>query len=194
MATASEVRDMLRRLGEGGGLRDIVKTALVETALRGESVAKRNVATVLNVRSGHLRRSITGFVRDTPDGPEAVIRAGGRLPDSPVDVRYARTHEYGATIVPTRGQYLRIPLPPALTGAGVDRFGGPLRVMAPDTFTVLRARNGGLFLKHKRTGALWYKLVRSVTIRPRPFLRPAAEDAAERFPRYFAAALTRATT
>ena len=67
---------MIKRMG-AGGFRAAVQRTMVEVALRGEGYAKGNAATVLNVRTGHLRRSIAGTVRDTPEGPEAVISAGG---------------------------------------------------------------------------------------------------------------------
>jgi len=179
---------MLKRLG-AGGFRAAVQRTMVEVALRGEGYAKGNAATALNVRTGHLRRSIAGTVRDTPEGPEAVISAGGRV-NGGASVRYAGTHEYGATITPKRSRYLRIPLPPARTAAGVDRFGGPLRQSGAGLFTVIKSRSGRLFLKHRPSGALWYMLVERVTIRARPFLRPAADRAAADLPRVLAKHIT----
>lgn len=191
MTTAADLAAKIRAMGPGGFAR-VVGVALIKTAFRGESAAKDNVRTVLNVRSGHLARSITGFVRQGSGGPEAVIRAGGRIPGVVEPVRYAATHEYGATILPRNGKYLRWPLPPALTGAGVDRYGGPLRTMAPGVFRVVRVQGEGIFLVHIPSGQRWYRLIRKATIRARPFLRPAARDAADRFPRYLAEALDRA--
>jgi hypothetical protein len=186
--TPAEAAAMIKRLG-AGGFRAAVQRTMVETALRGEGYAKGNAATVLNVRTGHLRRSIAGTVRDTSEGPEAVISAGGRV-NGGASVRYAGTHEYGATITPKRSRYLRIPLPPARTAAGVDRFGGPLRQSGAGLFTVIKAKSGRLFLKHRPSGALWYMLVERVTIRARPFLRPAADRAAIDLPRVLARNIT----
>ena len=193
MASAADVAARLRRLGSDG-LRRVVEQAMVATALKGEQAAKDTVRAVTVTRTGNLYGSITGFVRAGSDGPEAVIRAGGRSP-SGTWLGYARTIEYGSDgpIIPTRGRYLRIPLPPARTGAGVDRFGGPLRTMAPGLFRVIKAKTTGkLYLKHIPSGELWYRLVESVTIRARPFLRPGAEVAAAAFPRYFARSFQRA--
>jgi hypothetical protein len=179
---------MIKRMG-AGGFRAAVQRTMVEVALRGEGYAKGNAATVLNVRTGHLRRSIAGTVRDTPEGPEAVISAGGRV-NGGASVRYAGTHEYGATVTPKRSRYLRIPLPPARTAAGVDRFGGPLRQSGAGLFTVIKAKSGKLFLKHKPSGTLWYMLVEQVSIRARPFLRPAADRAAADLPKVLARNIT----
>jgi hypothetical protein len=188
--TAAEAAAMLKRLG-AGGFRVAVHRTMVEVALRGEGYAKGNAATVLNVRTGHLRRSIAGTVRDTPEGPEAVISAGGRV-NGGASVRYAGVHEYGTKdpIRPKRGRYLRIPLPPARTAAGVDRFGGPLRQSGAGLFTVFKAKSGALYLRHKPSGQLWYKLVEQVSIRARPFLRPAADRAAADLPRVLARNIT----
>jgi len=186
--TAAEAAAMLKRLG-AGGFRAAVGRTMVEVSLRGERYAKRYVETHKLWQSGHLFRSVVGSVRDTPQGPEAVISAGGRV-NGGASVRYAGTHEYGATIRPKQSRYLRIPLPPARTGAGVDRYGGPLRQSGAGLFTVFRAQDGRLFLRHKPSGQLWYKLVRQVTIRARPFLRPGAALAADDFPKVLAKHIT----
>lgn len=186
--TPAEAAAMLKRLG-AGGFRAAVQRTMVEVAMRGESYGKANVRSQGLWQNGHLFRSIAGTVRDTPEGPEAIISAGGRLKDG-ASVRYAATHEYGATIRPKRSRYLRIPLPPARTPAGADRFGGPLRQSGAGLFTVIKAKSGRLFLKHKPTGALWYMLVEQVTIRARPFLRPAADRAAADLPKVLARNIT----
>jgi hypothetical protein len=193
VASAADVAAKLRRLG-GDGFRRVVEQSLVAAALKAEQVAKDNVRAVTVTRTGNLYGSITGFVRTGDQGPEAVVRAGGRSPDGRW-LGYARTIEYGSDgpITPKRGRYLRIPLPAARTAAGVDRFGGPLRTMAPGLFRVIKAKaTGKLYLLHIPSGKLWYRLVESVTIRPRPFLRPGAEVAAGLFPRYLAKNLSRA--
>ena len=194
MASAADVAARLRRLGTDG-LRRVVEQAMTSTALKGEQAAKDRVRQVTVTRSSNLYGSIIGFVRAGSDGPEAVIRAGGRSP-SGTWLGYARTIEYGSDgpINAKPGKFLRIPLPPARTGAGVDRYGGPLRTMAPGLFRVVQIppKSGKLYLLHIPSGKLWYRLVRSVTIRARPFLRPGAEVAAAAFPRYFAKSFQRA--
>jgi hypothetical protein len=66
--------------------------------------------------------------------------------------------------------------------------------MAPGLFRVVQIppKSGKLYLLHIPSGKLWYRLVRSVTIRARPFLRPGAEVAAAAFPRYFTKSFQRA--
>lgn len=170
----------LRQIGQAGVARAIGKT-LTAVALIGEGEAKGRAP----VRSGHLRRSIAGKVRQGPQGPEAVISAGGRI-EGAADVVYAGVMEYGATIKPKKSQYLRVPLPAAMTGAGVDRYPSPLRVSGAGLFYVQRGKAGTLLLIHRPSGKPWYRLVRSVTIRARPFLRPGAQVAADRMPAQFA--------
>jgi len=174
----------LRAIGQAGVTRALHRT-MVAAALIGEGAAKDRASTVLQVRTGHLVRSIAGKVRQGPEGPEAVISAGGRVSGA-APVVYAGTHEYGATITPKRGKYLRIPLAAAKTQAGVDRYPTPLRVSGAGLFYVRKSKAGRLLLIHKPTGAPWYMLVPSVTIRARPFLRPGAQVAADRLPAQFA--------
>lgn len=178
--TPGELAAQLRALGQGGVSRIVQKT-LVAVALIGEGEAKGRAP----VRSGHLARSITGTVRQGAGGPEAVLSAGGRV-EGAAPVVYAGAQEYGATIVPKRGKYLRIPLPAAKTQAGLDRYPTPLRISGAGLFRVQQGKAGALYLIHTPSGQPWYKLVRSVTLRARPYLRPAARVAAERMPRQFA--------
>jgi hypothetical protein len=150
--TPEQFAAKLRTVGQVGVARAVGR-ALVATALIGEGEAKARAP----VLSGHLRRSIAGKVRQGPEGPEAVISAGGRV-EGAADVVYAGVMERGATITPKRGKFLRIPLGPAKTQAGLDRYPTPLRVSG-----------AGLFF-----------------VRARPFLRPGAEEAARRLPAQFA--------
>jgi hypothetical protein len=94
-------------------------------------------------------------------------------------VKYARLQELGGTVNARQGGYLRIPLPPAKTGAGVDRYSGPLREIARGKFTVIKSRAGNLLLIDIETGEPWYLLRKSVTIRARPYLRPAIDHVAK---------------
>jgi hypothetical protein len=194
VASAADVAAKLRRLG-GDGFRRVVEQALISTAEKAEQVAKDNVRALTVTRSGNLYGSITGFVRTGDQGPEAVVRAGGRSPEGKW-LGYARTIEYGSDgpIRAKPGKYLRIPMKAALTQGGSDRYGGPLRTMAPGLFRVVQIppKTGKLYLLHIPSGKLWYRLVRAVTVRARPFLRPGAEVAAGLFPRYLAKNLSRA--
>lgn len=173
----------LRAIGQTGVARAIGKT-LVSAALIAEGHAK-GIVPVLN---GHLRNSIAGKVRQGPKGPEAVVSAGGRV-EGAINVIYAGVIEYGTKgpILPKRGKYLRIPLGPARTQAGQDRYPTPIRISGAGLFYVRRSKAGNLLLFHKPSGVPWYKLVESLPARaPRPFLRPGAQEAASRMPAQFA--------
>lgn len=80
------------------------------------------------------------------------------------DSKYARIHEKGGTIKPTKSKYLAIPLDAAKTGAGVSRYKSPRDVPGLKFGGYSKAGNPIL-----RTveGQPMYVLVQSVTIKPR---------------------------
>lgn len=111
----------------------VIKKSLVAAALEVESHMQEKVLSgqVLKVRTGALRRSITSAVTDIDGDMIALIGSGvrqsrkatydasqnrwnpdGRLP-------YADIQETGGVIKPRKAKYLAIPLPAALTAAGV---------------------------------------------------------------------------
>jgi len=154
-----------------------VKKALVASALEMEGQAKRNCRRVLQMRTGRLVGSITSGVAPAPGGKAAWdinLRAGGRAKGA--DVPYAAIHEYGGTIRPKNGAYLRIPLGAALTTAGVDRFATPLRSTGAGLFGVVKTERGSLLLQHRPSGVPWYVLVPQVRMPARPFMRPAFDE------------------
>lgn len=132
----------------------------------------------LAVRSGALRASF-GFAIEGQGSAMGArigyilpqVRPGGGDP-----LIYARIHEgwpdgrTSTRIVPTRGQYLTIPLAAAKTPAGVTR--GRARDF-PDTF-VARSRRGQLFIFQRQGTAIvpLFLLVKEVVIPARPALRP----------------------
>lgn len=185
--TSATAADQLLRLGNGGARRLMAK-AVREGALEAEAVAKTETypASGLHVRSGRLRASIGGSVRETAETLELVLGAGGQRAGK--DVRYAGVHEGVApdgtrvtstTIRPVKGEFLRIPTVFGMTAAGVDRYPGPLRETANGLFRVAASDDGRLYLvptKSGKRGAVEppsYNLVRQVKIPARPFLRPA---------------------
>lgn len=139
---------------------------------------------VLRVRSGNLRRSITG-VTEMENGPVAIgkVRAGG----GQRDVRYARIHELGGVITPNGnsgggGKFLAIPTSMAP--------GGQTKHTARDVpglrFQPIRGGSMGLLVRDnpgaKRGGRgarsdILYILVRRVTMPARPYLRPSVMEA-----------------
>ena len=153
-------------------LPDQLRRTLVVSALDAEAEAKQNATTRLNVRTGRLRASIQGTVEQDGGGSfSIVLRAGtpdgGRVP-------YARIHEEGGTIRPKRGRFLKIPVGPALTGAGVSRL-PPGR---NGDFRFVPTPRGGVLVG--RDGKVWYVLRREVRIPARPYLAPALAAAAPR--------------
>jgi len=138
----------------------------------------------LNVRSGHLRRSI-GHETDTGAltvkvGPLAAAKGGDGTP-----IAYAAIHEFGGTIKPKRGKWLTIPSELAMTPAGVPRYPSArdvpgLRFQPIDGSRALLVKDR----KGRRARSeVWYYLVRSVTMPARPYLRPAASVSRNRFQR-----------
>jgi len=128
-------------------------------------------------RTGNLARSIIG--RGELIGGLPAMRVG--VFRGPA-LRYAGVLEYGTrglnpespypTIVPKRARALAVPVEggPALTPAGVERFGGPRNFPQPLHFVpVLRGRLVG-FLKTD-AGESAYMLLKSVDIAPRFYLR-----------------------
>lgn len=161
-----------------GGLAKVIRAPMVGLALEGERRGKLNATTRLRVRSGRLRASITGKVRDVNGMPEIVLSAGGRTGGA--DVGYARMLEFGGIQRPRNAKMLRIPLPAALTAAGVDRYPSPLRITGAGEF-VLRKSKAGKLLLHKLNpdgslGPPWYVLAANSTIPAHPYLGPALES------------------
>lgn len=151
----------------------VIHRALLTSALAMERSAKLNATTKPRARSGRLRASISGTVEADTGGYRLTLSAGGT--GGRGEVNYARLQEEGGTVTARAGGYLRIPLAPALTGAGVDRFPGPLRVVAPNLFRVVPV-NGRLFLEKTSgsgAGQFWYVLKKSVTVPATRFLSAA---------------------
>ena len=147
-----------------------LRSAATAAALDAEAEAKQNATTRLNVRTGRLRASIRSTVEQVSGDLAIVLRAGtdgGAVP-------YARIQEEGGTIRPKKGKYLKIPVGPALTGAGVSRL-PPGR---SGDFRFVPTPRGGVLVG--RDGKVWYVLRREVRIPARPYLAPALAAAAPR--------------
>lgn len=152
-----------------------VTGALTSAGLGMERAAKLNATTRPRVRTGRLRASIASSVTADAKGYRLSMSAGGV--GGRGEVNYARLQEEGGTVTAPGGGYLRIPLAPALTGAGVDRYPGPLRIVAPGLFRVVPLR-GRLFLEKVSgpgAGKFWYVLKKSVTVPATKFLSSAFE-------------------
>jgi hypothetical protein len=176
----------LKVLGTGGVRRIVLK--VVQTAgLSAQAKAQAAVTggNPLHTRSGRLRQSIGYRVQDQTNAVLLHLYAGG---GGRGEVKYAASHEYGATIRPVRGKFLAIPVGPALTGAGVARFSPrdlQLRFIATRSGGILVLKTeqrtaGGRLKRGGAVGTPYFVLVREVTIPKRPYLRPALEDAAHK--------------
>lgn len=129
---------------------------------------------VLMVRTGNLRRSITGeVVRADASGVEGVVMAGG----GPRSVRYAAIHEYGGIIRPTKAKALAIPLQRAKTASGVGRYASPRQVQGLALLWPKGSPRGWLVKRKKRSTEFWFMLVRRVVIPERPYVRPSVREA-----------------
>jgi hypothetical protein len=177
-ATLEQWAEHLRREADGR-FEERLRQEMVKASVTAEREGKLNASSRLRTRSGRLRNSIRGSVRNRGEAIEMVLSAGGAMGRR--DVSYARAQEEGATIAPRRGRYLAIPLRAALTPAGVPRRAGPREY--GDELYFFRARNGDAFLASKKSGLLMYMLHPGpVVLRPRRFLRDAVEEARKGLP------------
>jgi len=106
----------------------------------------------LGVRSGRLRSSVRREIKAVGPWLSGRVFIEGKSRTNPV---YAGVHEFGATIRPTRGRYLAIPLGAARSGAAGGVSKGP-RDFAGGFF--FRSRAGNL-LFGVRTGGRVGRLI-----------------------------------
>lgn len=166
--SAVDLADKLDALAQGDLLR-LLKAGFVKAGAKAWEGAVRNARERLSVRTGQLSRSIRMTVEESGEGVTVTLTA---------DTPYARIQEEGGTVRPVNRKYLRVPLGPALTGAGVDRLPTSLYTSAPDKFFVAKSRKGTLLLRDRETGEPWYALIKGpVTVAPKFYLRDAATEA-----------------
>lgn len=195
MTTLQQWADQLRAEA-GGKIQQRLRVQMTELALDGAGEARDLIVARFErggVRTGRLHKSLAGVARERGGTLEAVVSAGGRTGGA--DVRYARPHEEGAIIRPKRGKFLAIPMPAALTGAGVARGG-------PRDFPNLRfqpGRDGSTAWLVQESGrgktsrsVLMFKLVRRVEIKGKHYLRDGMQAALGRLPAPMQAALSAA--
>ena len=171
--TLDELGTQLANVSRGRLLRELHGIAL-DYAAKGETRAKARASTLLTVRSGRLAGSIAGRVVKRPGYIGIRLTAGG----GGSDVKYAATHEYGATganaITPKKSKFLTIPVHPSLkTAVGVGRVP---RARDIPGFTFAQSLGGQPVLLHQVTGEVWYLLRKRVEIPARPYMRPSLED------------------
>lgn len=83
------------------------------------------------------------------------------------DLDYAAIQEFGGTITPKKGKFLAIPLTSEARAIVSPRN-------FPEELTARFGGNGGVLVDS--AGIAQYALVRSVTIPPHPYLRPALDE------------------
>lgn len=188
--TGPEFSARLERLAAGAY--PAVRATVMRAGLAAERDAKRNATTAPRVRTGRLRSSIASSVEAAGESLYLVLRAGGVGTDK--DVKYARLQELGGTVRPIKGKYLAIPVGPAKTAAGVSRYASPRDV--PGLVFVQSLKGQPLLVQLTGKGGkakvtVWYVLRRSVTVRARPYLKPAIDAAAAALPGQISEALGR---
>ena len=179
----NEFADRMRSAVRTGQLSEAMTQTAAQLAVKMDKQAKKHLTggRPLHVRSGRLRQSVRFGIRPGRGRVDAFVKAGSsRVP-------YAKSHETGEpAIIKPKGKYLRIPLPPALTAAGVDRNQRSIR--GDSNFRFLHkdwygGRNH--LIVQASTGVPWYVLVKSVKNKKRPFLAPAREHALKQAPYLF---------
>lgn len=184
---AQQLVDRLRALG-GGGLRNALRPVVLDAIVDLEGRAKDNITARMFQRGGHLRRSIAASAEDVGTDVYLHLRAGGTTSQGR-SVVYARIQEEGGIIRPRSAKYLRIPLKPARTRAGSDRYATPLRITGAGQFVCVRDKDTNkLFLykltdKGNKSRKPWYLLTKGpITIRGKHFLRDARDSVARELP------------
>lgn len=174
-------KDLARKL-RSAAVQNAVPRTMGRAAAVGEARAKANASGRpggLRRRSGALLSTIAGRVERAGNTYDLIWQAGG----GPRGVRYARIHEEGGTIRPTRSKMLAIPL-----RGNKHREGGP---RSQPGLRVLRARDGRVYLVDERGKPQWI-LKRYVVIPARPYLRPARDEVARVLPDLLRANVLRA--
>lgn len=187
----TKIKDLIARLRsvspEDKG--KVIKTGMTAASLEVERHMKESVLAgqILKTRTGALRSSISSVVTESGGNIIALIGSGvrqgrratydassgrwnadGRLP-------YADIHETGGIVKPRNSKYLAIPLPAALTAAGV------LKKRPRDySDTFVRKSKGGnlmIFQKVGQRGKIraLFVLKKSVTIPARKYMTITAE-------------------
>lgn len=177
----------LQALG-GGGLRRALQPVVRDALIDLEGRAKDNLTARAFMRDGHLRRSIAASSEDVGTDVFLSLRAGGTTSRGR-PVVYARIQEEGGVIRPRSAKYLRIPLKPARTKTGSDRYATPLRITGAGQFVCVRDKDTNkLFLykltdKGNKSRQPWYLLTKGpITIRGKHFLRDARDSVARELP------------
>jgi len=116
------------------------------------------------VDRGALRRAISYRLKSSGLGIEVGVLGGEHR-----GVPYGRIIELGGIIKPKKGKFLAIPLEPQY------------RDRSPRAFDLAFVTLGGkVYMIDRLTGKPAYRLKKTVTIKPQPYLRPAIEEYRDR--------------
>jgi len=118
-------KKLVKRLAKELGAKEFISVLLKKmnqlSLKTAGNVSKTSLSgQILHRRTGALARSVVGkaeLIHGIPAMRIGVLRGPS--------VKYAGILEHGGTIKPKKAKALSIPQKPVLTGAGVDRFGGP---------------------------------------------------------------------
>ena len=188
LASRPTIEDWAQQLAKArnGGLTRELRKGLIKVALHSEREGKLHATQRMRTRSGRLRSSIRGVLRVKSNGDIEVGGSAGGGGARPVS--YAAIQEEGGTV---QGKpWLAIPLGPATTPAGVARY--PRAGLDPTPMHSRKSKDGRLFLFPDDGGPPRYRLVRSVTIRGKHYLRDAVRSAESMLPEATREAVTAA--
>jgi len=176
----------------------VVKQIQWSIALKAkESALLMTDGNVVRSRSGDLRRHIS-MQKPVMEGSTVTWGLPVASGDAGLLSRIGAFLEKGGTVKPKPPhRLLRIPLPPAMTGKGVDRFSNQHLEGVPG-FTVVKC-NEKLFLartvakgrKGKLVDQLWYSLVPSAVVRAHPWFRRSIDRTQNYIPGIIQAQLDR---
>jgi hypothetical protein len=128
----------------------------------------------LDPRTGNLRRAVFHAVGMLSTA-EAFAKVGVDIKKAP----YARVHELGGTIRPTKSKHLTIPLGNAKTAKGVGRFTARQLIERPESFGYVGTFTHNKIIFGKRDdGGIepLFKLADSVTIKAVGYLTKTVEE------------------
>lgn len=159
----------------------------IRTELRRDLRAQIARGSLIEPRSGKLRRSVFGRVKMSDEGLE--IRVGAARFTAPI-------LEKGATVTPKRAAHVTVPLPAALDGRGLKMFsardviGNPRAYGYLGTFTL----DDVIFGRRGDDAVPLFALKKRIRIEPRRFIRSVWDARKDWITRQFADAVAEAVT
>jgi hypothetical protein len=139
---------------------NLARADMIQTYLSGSATTPTSLAR----RSGNLMNSWRVIMKESAQGFEGRLFQDQRFKSA----TYGPVHEFGATITARRVRNLAIPLTEEARQAGTPRKFRDLFVIRSKRGNILLVRRFGTQIEPM------YKLQPSVTIPPRPFLRPTS--------------------